>query len=152
MTDRETLLALADRVEKATGPDRELDLELAVRVNYKGMFDDLTAIYQWGAGGDEIDCHYPPKNGKPSKGYLDPAQFCPRFSASLDAAMTLVPEGWEPIIDCRRTVEVQLETIAVDPETLDPRKVYATAATPALALCAAALRALATLDPTGEKA
>ena len=120
--NRETLLALADRAEKATGPDRPISWDI------------------W----EEL--------GKPAIDQGSRDGSAPAYTASIDAAMTLVPEGWEPIIDCRRTVEVQLETIAVDPETLDPRKVYVTGVTPALALCAAALRALATLDPTGEKA
>ena len=122
MTDRETLLSLARRCERATGPDRPISWDVWEAVG-KPVIDDWS------------------RNGT-----------APAYTDSLDQAMTLVPEGWEPIIDCRRKIEVQLETIAVDPETLDPRKVYATGATPALALCAASLRALATLDLDGEKA
>ena len=33
MTDKATLLALAERCEKATGPDRELDAEIDVALN-----------------------------------------------------------------------------------------------------------------------
>ena len=117
--NRETLLALADRAETETEAYQYISIMAA-----------MDAIAQLESS-NEIwarAVHYH------------------RVGAYLDAAMSLVPEGWEPIIDCRRTIEVQLETIAVDPGTLDPRKVYATGATPALALCAASLRARAALE------
>lgn len=60
------------------------------------------------------------------------------------AAMTLVPEGWG-YIDFRRfddgTVGCDMEVIGIVVDTIE-----ACAATPALALCAASLRALAAMD------
>ena len=70
MPSKEELLALAERVERASGPDRELDHRC------------FAALHGW---------DYP----------LGPAALNeyevleePSFTASLDAAMTLVPEGW----------------------------------------------------------
>ena len=57
------LLKLAERVEAATGPDRELDREIAHVL--------LSWPLRWIPGNRSW-----------------------QFTASLDAAMTLVPEGW----------------------------------------------------------
>jgi hypothetical protein len=68
-TDRsESLIALAERCEKATGPNRELDWAIHVAIHP----DKVTV--------------------KRSHHYLYDEQ----YTASLDAAMTLVPEVWEP--------------------------------------------------------
>jgi hypothetical protein len=100
MTD---LLQLADRCEKATGPDRQLDADI---------FTALKLVPD-----------------RKHDGYPFYA-----FTQSLDAAMTLVPEG---------------EDWAVGSGPLFPTsarvagKPAVQAATPALALCAASLRAKA---------
>lgn len=60
------LLELAERCEKASGPDRELDAQIAAAFHLKQL------TYQ-------------------SPEWIKD----PEFTASLDAAMTLVPEGWE---------------------------------------------------------
>lgn len=98
------LIGLAERCEKATGPDLALN--------------DAIAKFK-----HELD-------GRMWSGLSKP------YTASLDAAMTLVPEGYEATIDismARSTVHL----FGGDPLA------SATAATPALALCAAALRAIA---------
>jgi hypothetical protein len=70
----------------------------------------------------------------------------PKFTASLDAATTLVPEGW--------TGEVRLDGWAQIwpnyPGGWLHERVKASAATPALALTAAALRALINLQETSR--
>lgn len=96
------LLKLAERCEAATGPDYEIDAQIA----------DAIGKGSWYAVGN-------------------PAW---KFTASLDAAMTLVPEGchwWMPFPNEAR--------IANDEHVLTP--LPQRCATPALALCAAALRA-----------
>lgn len=123
------LRALAERCEKATGPDRKLDLAIAVAVNRDGIFD-ARYEWRWGFGGDEIEA-WEAEKCKPS-GYLDPEEFCQRFTASLDAAMSLVPEG----ATVRLYVAPEATAAFIGPVEL-------AAATPALALCAAALRARA---------
>ena len=68
------------------------------------------------------------------------------YTASLDAAMTLVPEGIGSDLLYVRTERLHTgKGRAVLLDTLGGQESYADAATPALALCAAALRARATL-------
>lgn len=98
------LLELAERCEKATGPDRHLNLAIA------------NAIY-----GDDL--------APPGTSYA--------FTSSLDAAMTLVPEGQEwagGFEDGAAFAHVHVPGEYAE---------LIEAATPALALCAAALRARA---------
>lgn len=111
---------LALRVEEATGPDRELDrlIQLAIR---KPVPSDA-----W-TGRDAI----PPQKPR-------------HFTASLDAAMTLVPEGWIALIsnvglpdECNTAKGSAI--VGYGRADLEPIEVEA--ATPALALTAAALRA-----------
>lgn len=116
------LLELAERCEKAEGPDRELDAGIALAIGWR----------------DCIPCAF---NGVKHRmgGILN----APAYTASLDAAMTLVPEGyhWQA-------------GVGIETEYGHRDKAYAwcsqedcgelsVAATPALALCAAALRARA---------
>jgi hypothetical protein len=104
-----TLLELAERCEKATGPDRRLD------------FGILKATCT-----EREECLY--VNGKPE----------PRYTASLDAAMTLVPEGRGLIYKRHGIKNVwRVQILSGDGNTF----IDGDAATPALALCAAALRA-----------
>lgn len=62
---------LIERLEKATGPDRELDLAIGQLLPPPHPFS-LSIEQQRG--------------GKPP---------VPAFTASIDAALTLVPEGWD---------------------------------------------------------
>lgn len=111
MNNRDELLALAARVEAATGPDREIDYAIFC----------ATAI-------------------KERANYWHPTEEN-HFTASIDAAMSLVPEGclWNLSYlggRCRSDVY---------PPGFDWNQppAWASAVTPALALTAAALRALA---------
>ena len=118
--NRETLLALADRAEKATGDSFDLNHAIALAL------------------------------GLPSE----------PFSASLDAAMSLVPEGWNWMAGNRDQPLARAYVNNGQPHFTgaaarrNPACLWfeTTAPTPALALCAAALRARATLDLDGEKA
>ena len=65
-----TLSELIERLEKATGPDRELDERIG------------------GAAGVSICWPWTDQDGR----YI-PRIDVPRYTASLDAALTLVPEG-----------------------------------------------------------
>lgn len=120
------LHALAERCEKATGPSDDLNLAIAEAVR---------AV---------IDAAPIGANGQGAKRFKS-------YSHSLDAAMTLVPEGWQgdrlhwwagsPSI-CEL-----IETHSVGGEWVREAgwlgRAGGKAATPALALCAAALRARA---------
>jgi hypothetical protein len=116
------LLDLAERCEKATGPDRELDLEIAIAV--------------WGRPGVLVMRHDPETNTNREYTHWD-------FTASIDAAMTLVPEGWffSGLDQCSPSVQVWTEG---NKARYSPQLDGLHAATPALALCAASLRARAT--------
>lgn len=119
---KDELLKLAERVEALSGPDRAIDWQIHCRNGLNGV----------GMYGNH-----------------------PSYTASLDAAMTLVPGGengrWNTgkfntnAKKCTAQVAVEDEIFIETGSLGRGLKVRssATAATPALALCAAALRALA---------
>lgn len=118
------LLALAERVEGAAGPSDELDLEIA-RASYAGLLGNIGL------------CGY---SGRVN---YDPAMWLERhgpITGSLDSAMGLVPEGWNwALLGEPDGYKVGLQTRPGRP--FDHAGAHA--ATPALALTAAALRAIA---------
>jgi hypothetical protein len=141
------LLALADRVEKAAGPDRELDFWIGTRIEGTRHTDEeiQADIDQLGIEGMYIPAAY---------------------TASLDAAMTLVPEGWFPSIsksprdflndgepDWGATITGPV-TWSKDPEYGFPEPIFETANANAtahsLALTAACLRARHAQDHSHE--
>lgn len=144
------LLALADRVEKLTGPDREIDLAIHLAVHPDG---DIARIvkhprgldhqegYQWEIRGASVVFEKRTADGRcPHNGGYP----LPQVTASLDAAMTLKPSEM-----CWNTGEVGEDDYPWACITDGDSKDYAaTGATPALALTAAALRALASTKGT----
>ena len=125
-----SLLALAERVEGLDGPDREVDCRIWAALN-GGGFDTYAAVV--------------PDFGQWRALY---------YTASLDAAMTLVPEGlrasmtftgldgYSCDISDQRGRQIAVAYSHRDPER--PKMPI-----PSLALCAAALRARA---QSGEQA
>lgn len=73
--------ALIARVEAATGPDRELDAEIAEAIGM-ALSDDRTAVYAGYRVNANTDEEY------------DVWDDVPFYSESLDAAVSLVPSGW----------------------------------------------------------
>ena len=79
--DKAQILALADRVEALTGPDRGVDAAIVLAicrgatVGHYAADDDGDIVFHAAAIG------------------IRDKSTCPHFTASLDAAMTLVPEG-----------------------------------------------------------
>lgn len=115
MTD---LRELADRCERASGADRGLNVEIADAIGL----------------GRRLNAHSAPKW---------------QYTASLDAAMTLVPKRWRTVTANEQNWEPnwvwRLGTKEEDESQFGRTVVVdGVAATPALALCAAALRAFAT--------
>ena len=107
-------------IEQATGADRELDAEIAKAVGWISYSVGTTY------------------------------HACPAYTASLDAAMTLVPDGYDwTIYYAIPTAEYPYgSTAGCSPTDSNVRTADtsdALAATPALALCAAALGAHAHL-------
>lgn len=87
------LEGLIERVEAATGPDRELDCEIAIAA---------------GAVPDDMERSFHPNVWR---GIYDNRSWrAPEYSASLDAAMTLVPRGW--IVEIRRYFNSDGEYVA----------------------------------------
>ena len=132
---------LITRLESADGPSYALDCEIWDQI-YPGerqaRFDKLTAKgqpYHMRLGPADID------------GYVQPLR---SFTASIDAALTLVPEGWnwmagnrnQPI--ARAYVEnSQMAFVGLGGMKRNPDRQWfeCVASTPALALAAAALKA-----------
>lgn len=122
------LLELAERCEKATGPDRSFDEAIAEQ-REPGLF------CRDGHGRLRKNLH-----GTVLMPQWDLWQ-APNYTSSLDAAVMLVPEGysytagyWTFKRAGRASVWIVAENETREVWTVD-------AATPALALCAAALRA-----------
>jgi len=114
----ERLRELAERCEQATGPDRELD----------------AAIFNWMRDNAGL---------VPSRSHLAYPFYA--FTESLDAAMTLVPEGYGWWLYRYETPQGSQASVAIPEEALT--RCYSK--TPALALCATALRARAALHHEG---
>jgi hypothetical protein len=131
MTDRATLLDLAHRCEQAAGPDRELDVAIAFACGIVTSRDG--------------DCFYGHKYYSVmvlNYDYYDTeyrAPELPPYTASLDAAVTLVPEGWTWGRFHSGTVECMTLNGPGNSILLERGKGISAA----LALCAAALRARA---------
>ena len=132
------LLRLAELCEKAEGADRELDaLAYFVRAGIDPIRRDGAL---WASSGDHDGQSYLVMYaGKPGT----VRDFVPRYTASLDAAMTLVPEGWsKSVMDADNgDALAELWTYTANAETR--------AKTWPLALCAAALRARASTEAAG---
>lgn len=119
---------LATRIEQATGPDRELFLEAFYETHGSALQGNIALPYQ----------EYAAAFGR----FIELID----AEAYLDAAMSLVPEGrpskqigtTDDGVGYAALAGNDMHMMAEDP---DEFWVEATAATPALALCAAALRA-----------
>lgn len=88
MSKSDTLIALAERCEAATGPDRELDAAIWWFAGSNGECDDETLKKNLNAD---------PANGLDiwiGCRWRTDGTFPAHYSTSLDDAMTLVPEGW----------------------------------------------------------
>lgn len=141
-------MTLIERIESADGPDRELDAEIAVAIRYFPQ----NVGFVW-KNDLEPNC---PEIGRvtcvTSLGTGGPHYAAPRYTASIDAALTLVPEGWRPY-SADMSIAGRTRFVIEGPKTQwatdDAGEKCAgadwytqgVASTPALALCAAALKA-----------
>lgn len=121
---------LAEKIEAASGADRELDREIAFAINLQDE-DEFGCPHGW------ADWY---TDG--SRRWGDNFAFCPlAYTASLDAAMALVPPGWRWTMDSDHSgwwagIWRRQEWAFRHGKDRKCR-------TPALALCAAALRSRA---------
>jgi hypothetical protein len=155
MTDetKQQLLALADRVEAATGADREIDGAIDRLVNKRpkdGDYDQSErALWQVRDGYSGLLVR--------GDGFARGSFCAPAYTASIDAAMSLVPDGTGFDVNrywlASRTVPAWMCEISTGGIPSNPRKVHAAhdAHSAALAICAAALRARAlTIEGAGK--
>lgn len=122
------IASLIARVEAAEGPDRELDAAVAVAAKQ--------VPYDFEPAGNGLASWRAMYDNR----WWD----APAYTASIDAAMTLVPEGVEVATGSgsERSFAQILYPHRKSGKWPQRRSVYTTAATPALALTAAALRAM----------
>jgi hypothetical protein len=150
VTSKEEWLALAERCEKATGHDREIDADICILANWIGptqphqMFQgpaiNLRRGEDWNSPSDGDWLDWEDADG-------DPWSDCaPRLTASLDAITALIERelpGWDWSTaksheHCRANV---WRLSPISRGSFPPK--HATAATAALAMCAAFCRAMA---------
>jgi hypothetical protein len=142
MSRKDELLALAERVEALTKACDETDARVACALT--GNRDAFVEQSPFNA----VWCVYQPCN-RNGKRLMEKARKHP-FTASLDAAMSLVPEGWCVSLlqqdkgwaaDLQRGFRTSYDKVAIA-SGIGPNYI----ATPALALTAASLRALAATE------
>jgi hypothetical protein len=128
------MMELADRVEALSGPDREVDLAIILALG--------THVLER-RGRDRREWLYPVARA----GRLDPSFYSwgydalPRYTASLDSAMTLVDPTWFFHVSRFSPEEDGRGQAHIYPNRGLGDDFESEAATPALALTAAALRA-----------
>lgn len=132
---REELLKLAERVEQLSGPDREVDALIWLEVTPGATRKETRFIHKASGKEQIID-----ETRDASRRLI----IVPNYTASLDAAMALVPEGCDVMMGrppARRRVN-QIWAQVWDARTSETRN-ESVGCNLAAALCAAALRALA---------
>ena len=129
------LQELITKLEKATEPDRELDAIIAIASGIKHRSRHTTSGINKGRewlvdshAGVETWKHHPPA-----------------YTSSLDAALTLVPEGavWSVQTDYELPGRAHINHLIpiADERLRPPSNFNVDGATPAIALCIAALKA-----------
>ena len=114
-------MKLSERVEQATGDDYSLRMEIAAALGWTKK--PVGSVIAW----------YAPE--EPGIMKAGP----PKWLTSLDAAMTLVPEGWGVMLHVSENgLHSNVCLARSHPTNL---AAYGDTATPAIALCAAALKA-----------
>jgi len=139
---------LIPRLERATGPDRELDGAIALATGWqhketedgRGISGEPIIKHTWTSPGGE---EFWEKTTIFNRANKYPEEL-PHYTASLDAALTLVPEGYRWNVESSENGLLShikpVAGVAVD-EAAAPSSDQFFAATPALALCIAALKA-----------
>jgi hypothetical protein len=125
-TTTAALLALAERCEAAAGPDYQMGLAIAEAAGYRPVPNPTSA-------GGLVGRWYDPD------GCMTTHEGPPLFTASVDAALTLVPKGWSKR---QYGTDGFSDSPCYATLTYDALR-FARAKTEPLAICAAALRARA---------
>lgn len=123
---------LIQKLEKLEGPDRYADEAIALA---RGLVPEGDG---WVKSGPQT-WH---KNLRWEPGCkFDASYQPPNYTASLDAALTLVPEGWGWLIDGGHPPAGYV--VELDEGKLPPKQITGIHKSPAIALCIAALKARA---------
>ena len=140
MTDRATLEALLARVLKGTGPDRKLDAEIEACLTGR-----VTHPRNPGWTFEPQDVEWKLARLANSPFISQASRPAPPYTASLDAALTLLPEGywWQIANGNRRHYDLQAgaELFFAGGPNRGDMAFSADAATPARALIAACIKA-----------
>lgn len=118
-------MTLIERLEAASGPDRELDEAIGLDLGWSPVSNPTFAtglMGRWYTPDGRMTDHYG----------------IPRWTASLDAAMTLIPEGCVTYLASEDRHSHRWEWSLRDKYAV---RHHARAPTPALALCIASLKA-----------
>jgi hypothetical protein len=128
-----TIDEIIERLEKASGPDRELDAAIAIEI---GAYPT-----DWQARLPGYSLEY----------FMAWSGFADNYTSSIDAALTLVAA--DAVWSIGRRIKVDGYVAIIDglwgrPQPMTPRSYHShLGATPALALCIAALRARKASQP-----
>lgn len=122
-----TTAELIEKLERAEAPSRELDAEIAALVHVDADGLDFEAFPE---PSGKVTIYFPSK--------VKQAYAAHRYTASIDAALTLVPEGALWSVEPWDTNGVYPAHVRASAWVLGAPRGYA--ATPAIALCIAALR------------
>lgn len=129
---------LIERVKHEEGPNREMDEEIFIQITpgvlEAGRIDRLDGMVGWW----------------PKDGPYQSAVTVPRYTGSIEAALSLVPKGMFWVMGfgkCRETEPLGGASVMPANDTLNPAG-EAEAATVELAMCAAALEARLSLQPS----
>lgn len=151
--DKQELIALASAIEKLEGPCRETDALV-----HRAVYPDQLIMTDAGGYKGERPVRHTPIGALEWNNWADIADLiqAPRYTASIDAAMTLVPTGHT--VQLSDWEHEQLREQGAWQAIVLPRGARGGmtdytfsnrcdhASTPALALCAASLRAIASQE------
>ncbi len=121
-----TISALIERLEGLSGPDRAVDVEIAVWKSGFSIDHFRDVINQIGV---------------PGSGWTPQEKEWPRYTGSIDAALTLVPEGWQWQVSNRAPAPHSGRAYINNKQLINTD----TAATPAIVICIVSLRARAAI-------
>lgn len=139
MSAREKHSDLIERLEKATGPDRELDVLIAAEINWQGPLVHRPIKQYISDVGGLSEAVKDIESGHP----LNAFRCIPYYTTSIDAAITLVPEGFAYAVTSEGQAELRPFSCVLSRKTLSDgarRTFIAHGKTTAIALCIAALK------------
>jgi len=135
---------LIERLERATGPSRELDALILGATHYPNSEYFSLSLSDGDRPADAYNSRTVlcVRHSKDHAHYRNP----PHYTQSIDAAMTLKPEGWH-VLNLRHMSETEwFAGLAKKfPDSEFANEAEAKAQTPAIALCIASLKALASI-------